>query len=75
MESSPISKRTTWPTEMFSLSVVLSSSMSSARSAAACLALLRHELGELVGEVDEGLRLGHEVGLAPQLDDGGVATR
>ena len=35
------------------------------------LALGRHQCGQLVGQGDELVRLGHEVGLAAQLDDGG----
>ena len=72
--SASASKRTTSPTEMFSLQRGLQSvDLVRARSATASSPLAATRCGQLVGQIDEVGGLGHEVGLAAQLDDGGAS--
>ena len=67
MVPSAIVMRTTRPSEMFSLSVCLQIVDGAGAFGHRRLALGRHQLGQFLGERDELGRLGHEVGLTPQL--------
>ena len=66
--------RTTRPTEMFSLRVIFKVSISSAFSSTAASPFWATRSASVGGEGHELVRLGHEVGLRPQLDDRGHAV-